>query len=159
MLSPDLEIPKQFAALSGFGKPIEVFIAKSSLIFYIILAAAFFLTSGGLLIYTLYRFYTLWTDNYYPPVIFSTLLPWLLALARTMFFTLLMLWQICTSRKKAAVVFEDGFACSDFKGNKNMEMGSKFTLSLPRWSATTPMGSISALCTRIPWSVLPEKNW
>jgi hypothetical protein len=112
------EFPKQFSSLTGLGEPIEVFHAKASLTFQIIAAVISILAFGGFLAYALYILYDMWTSNYYFPVIFETILPWLIAAAVAFLIGAIVLWQIYSSRKRGAVVYTEGFAFSDRKGVK-----------------------------------------
>lgn len=118
MKSTRQDIPKQFSTLTGLGEPIQIFKAKASLAFLTIAAAISFLAFGGFLAYAFYTLYDMWTGNYYPPVIFETMLPWLVAAAVALLILAVLLWKIYSSRKKGAVVYSDGFAFSDRKGIK-----------------------------------------
>ena len=115
--TPD-EIPNQFSQLSNMGEPIEVFKAKTSLILHIIAAGLLFLAFCGFSAFASYQSYNLWSQNYYYQVILKAILPWLVAAGVALLLALLMLWQIYTSRKRAAIVCENGFAYSDRKGVK-----------------------------------------
>jgi hypothetical protein len=112
------EIPKQFSTITKLGQPIAVFQAKTYFMLQIIASILFSIASIGLLIYSAYLSFDLFSKEYYFPIILKTVLPWLGGLAVTVVIVLLLFWQIFSSRKKAAVAFEDGFAYSDFKGVK-----------------------------------------
>lgn len=112
------EIPKQFSQLRALGVPLEVFKAKASLGFQITAAGVLLIAFGGLTAYAVYLFYDMWSQNYYQPVIIEAVLPWVIGAGATLLLTLLVFWQIYASSKKAAVVFENGFAFSDRKGVK-----------------------------------------
>lgn len=118
MTSTRQDIPKQFSPLTHLGEPVEVFKAKASLTLQIILTVVFFLVFGGFLFYALYVLYDMWTSKYYFPVIFDTILPWLIIAAVAFLIGAVILWGIYTSRKKGAVVYAGGFAYSDRKGVK-----------------------------------------
>ncbi|MEN8240396.1 MAG: DUF6585 family protein [Chloroflexota bacterium] len=114
-----IKLPDQFSTITKLGKPIEIFQAKSYLILQIILAFLFLVISGGLFVYSTYLGFDLWNKQYYPPIIIKTLLPWFLGLIAAVVITVLIGWQIYSSRKKAAVVYKNGFAYSDFRGVKS----------------------------------------
>ena len=81
MSTANLRIPNQFPSLTKLGQPVEIFQAKTFLIAQIMLSVLSVIVSGGLLIYTAYHGFDLWTKDYYPPIIMKTLLPWLAGFA------------------------------------------------------------------------------
>jgi hypothetical protein len=95
-----------------------VFTAKASLVVQVIIAVLMFLGAGGSLVYAVYILFDMSSQNYYPPVIFESMLPWVIGAGVCLLLALLMIWQIFNVRKKGAVVFENGFAYSDRKGVK-----------------------------------------
>lgn len=107
-------LPKQFRNLLGMGAPVEVLSGKTSLVFNLILAAVLFLGGGGALGYALYILWMRW-GRYYPPVIFKAMLPWVVGALIAFVLAVLILWGIYTRRKKAVVVYTNGFAYSDRK--------------------------------------------
>lgn len=115
MQSRPTKIPKQFSNLSGLGAPVEVYQAKGSLVLPLIVSAALFLGGGGALAYVLYIFWVRW-GRYYPPVIFRTTLPWLAGALIAFGLAGVVLWNLYSNRKRAAVVYTQGLACSDRKG-------------------------------------------
>ncbi len=110
-----LTIPKQFKNLLGMGAPIEVFPRKSMTVVYMGLIGLLAIGSVGSLAYALYILWQRW-GRYYPPAIFKAMLPWLIGAAIAFAFGLLLFWEFYTRRKKAAVVYTNGFAYSDRKG-------------------------------------------
>ena len=109
------EIPDQFSNLLGMGAPFEVYRAKASIVINVILAVIFFLGSGGALLYALSIVWERW-GRYYPPVIFKAVLPWGIGSVVAFGIGLLILWGMYNRRKKAAVIYNNGFAYSDRKG-------------------------------------------
>lgn len=107
-------LPKQFENLTGMGIPVEVYSGKTALALNIILSALLFLGGGGALIYALYILWMRW-GRYYPPVIFKAVLPWLIGALIAFVVAVLFLWGIYTRRKKAVVIYSNGFAYSDRK--------------------------------------------
>jgi hypothetical protein len=109
------EIPEQFSNLMGMGTPVEVYRAKTSVIFNIIMAVFFLLAAGGAVLYALVIVWDRW-GRYYPPVILQAVLPWVIGALIAFVISVLILWRTYANRKKAAVVFTNGFAYSDHKG-------------------------------------------
>jgi hypothetical protein len=109
------EIPEQFSNLMGMGTAVEVYRAKTSLVLNIVLAVFFLLGSGAALLYALSIVWERW-GRYYPPVILQAVLPWAIGALVAFAVSLLILWRIFSNRKKAAVVYTNGFAYSDRKG-------------------------------------------
>lgn len=109
------EIPKQFSTITGMGAPVEVYKAKTSMAVNLIMFTVLFFGGGGALAYALYILWMRW-GRYYPPVILRAMLPWLVVALVAFGITSLVLWKLYSSRKRAAVVFADGFASSDRKG-------------------------------------------
>jgi len=108
------ELPQQFSSLMGMGNPVEIFPAKHILI-NSIMAVLFLLGSGIPLMYALSIVWQRW-GRYYPPAVYQAVLPWLISFAALLGIALLIGWRTFLNRKKAAVVFINGFAYSDHKG-------------------------------------------
>ena len=105
------EIPTQFSNLKRMGTAVKVFRARSSLVFNIILGGAFLLISIAALAVAFSIVWDRW-GRYYPPVIYQSIFPWMLGAAATLGIFLLILWRTINNRKKAVVIFTDGFATS-----------------------------------------------
>lgn len=108
-------IPRQFSNVFGMGAPVEVFPSKSRLAVYVILIGFLVLGGGSAFAYALYILWQRW-GRYYPPVILRDMLPWVIGAVIALGLGLLLLWEYYTRRKKAAVVYTNGFAYSDRKG-------------------------------------------
>lgn len=93
----------------------EVFPSKSRLTVYIILIGFLALGGGGAFAYALYILWQRW-GRYYPPVIYKAMLPWVIGGVIALGLGLLLAWDFYNRRKKAAVVYTNGFAYSDRKG-------------------------------------------
>jgi hypothetical protein len=117
MSTKPLEIPPQFSNLMGLGKPLEVFKSKVSLVARIIVIVIFALGGSGALLYALYILWQRW-GRYYPPVIFQTMLPYLIGTVIAFGIAALTIWDLINRRKKAVVVYNNGLAYSDRKGVK-----------------------------------------
>ncbi len=109
------EVPPQFSGLMGMGAPIEVFKTKSSLVLQIILTGILFLVLAGSFLYSLSQLWERW-GRWDPMAIFKDMLPFLLIAGVAFILGLAMVIGIFRSRKKAAVVYANGFAYSDHKG-------------------------------------------
>jgi len=108
-------LPKQFGNISGMGAVVEVFHPKTAAAIRIILAVLFLLGGGGALAYALFILWQRW-GRYYPPMILEAMAPWLIGALAAFGLTVLLLWSLYARRKQAAVVYANGFACSDRKG-------------------------------------------
>lgn len=108
-------VPKQFNNLMGMGAPVAVFPSKPMMVLNLILTGLLLLGGGGALAYVLYILWDRW-GRYYPPAILKTILPWVIASLIAFLLAALLLWSIYTRRKKAVVVYTNGFAHSDRKG-------------------------------------------
>lgn len=117
MSTQPLEIPAQFSGLMGMGKPQAVFKAKVSMAARIVFAVIFGLVGGAALLYAGYLFWERW-GRYYPPVIFKAMLPYLVVAVIAFVLAVILLWGLYSRRKKAVVVYENGFSYSDRKGIK-----------------------------------------
>ena len=109
------EIPRQFAKLEGMGDPVEAYAAKSSLLVNSLLAGFFVLGSGAALLVASWIVWQRW-GRYYPPVIFEAVWPWVVGSAISFGAAVLIVWRTVQNRKKAAVIYTNGFAISDRKG-------------------------------------------
>ena len=111
-----LPIPDSFSEVFGLGAPVAVYPAKKgsrwgSLIFMLILFAGV----GVALLWGAYNAYTRYL-KFGPAIVVSSLTgPWILA-AVLFVIALLLSWNVFSNWKKAAVVYQDGFAYRDRKG-------------------------------------------
>ena len=120
MSTHPLEIPAQFSTLMGMGTPQAVFKGKVSLTARLIFAVFFALGGGAALLYALYIFCQRW-GRYYPPVIFEAALPYLIGAVVAFGIVIVLLWGVYSLRKKAVVVYDNGFAYSDRKSVKTWQ--------------------------------------
>lgn len=115
MSTQNQEIPSQFSNLMGMGAPEGIFKGKVTLAVRLIFSIILGLGGAAALLYALWLLWERW-GRYYPPAIFQAMLPWLIVAGVAFLLVAVLMWGWYTRKKKAIVVYANGFAHSDRKG-------------------------------------------
>jgi len=111
-----LPIPDSFKNVLGLGKPKQVYPVRKSTKWGNVIGAVLLLVGGGVvLLWGVWETYTRWQANG-PAVIVKTITTPLIISGFAFLFGLLLAWNAYSSWKKAAVLYENGFAYQDRKG-------------------------------------------
>jgi len=108
-------IPAQFKGLQDLGRPVAVYPAKVSIVANTFLSGFFILSSGVALLTGLAIGWSRWGTERHQTIL-ATILPWLILSVAGFGLGAWIAWRIVSNRKKAAVIFADGFAYSDRQG-------------------------------------------
>lgn len=109
------QIPAQFSGVQRLGNPVTVYRAKVSVTANVFFSGFFILSSGGALLIALAIGWGRWGSEP-PQAIVLAIMPWLVVSAACFGVGALIVWRLMSNRKKAAVIFTDGFAYSDSNG-------------------------------------------
>lgn len=110
-----LEIPPQFSNQMGMGTPQAVFKGKVSLAGRIIFMVLFGLGAISAFLYALVYFLERFS-RFYLPALLGDIAPFLIIGVIALAIAAGTAWGLYTRRKKAVVVYDNGFAYSDRKG-------------------------------------------